>query len=348
MLVDLDELNFETANGWLTRRRHPEADLWIYNYSAKTQYENHWTDLTRMCRGLIVEADGFVKARPYPKFFNLGDPNGGHLLDEPFVVKTKMDGSLGIGYMLDGRPQIATRGRFDSEQAVEANRMLEDIECKRWGPDVTPLFEIIYPENRIVVDYGDTRDLYLLDVVERDTARPTSESFNGVLHLRDVWGGNIVWPLEINDLEGLSGEDALNEEGYVVTFQSGHRVKIKFPTYLKIHKVRSNLSERSIWAALKDGTWQADRLLLPDEFHLWADSVAERLQGKFDGLKSAYGRIVNDRPAGTRKEVAAFFNSLDVNAGILFGLLDGKDCDEEIWDLCKPDSGVGARMEAAA
>jgi hypothetical protein len=33
------------------------------------------------------------------------------------------------------------------------------IQCT---PGTTPLFEIVYPSNRIVVDYGDRRELVLL------------------------------------------------------------------------------------------------------------------------------------------------------------------------------------------
>jgi RNA ligase len=71
-----------------------------------------------------------------------------------------MDGSLGILYKVDGKPYLATRGSFVSDQAVAGTAMLHE----RYGDyefedGFTYLFEIIYPENRIVIDYKGMSDL---------------------------------------------------------------------------------------------------------------------------------------------------------------------------------------------
>ena len=57
--------------GYVVFKKHPEADLFIYNYSAKTQYERIWNEITLACRGLILDAEGNFVARPFAKFFNL-------------------------------------------------------------------------------------------------------------------------------------------------------------------------------------------------------------------------------------------------------------------------------------
>ena len=49
-----------------------------------------------------------------------------------------------------------------SDQAVEATKMLQNHDLSNLNRDWTLLFEIIYPENKIVCDYGDTRNLFLL------------------------------------------------------------------------------------------------------------------------------------------------------------------------------------------
>src|SRR4051812_16526347 len=114
-MFDREHLDAMVADGWLRAQRHPDADLWIYNYTPQTQYENHWTPETLACRGLILDVDGDVVARPFPKFFNWGTPQAEGLpLHEPFVVTEKFDGSLGILYMLDGQTFIASRGSFTS------------------------------------------------------------------------------------------------------------------------------------------------------------------------------------------------------------------------------------------
>jgi hypothetical protein len=110
-----------------------------------------------------------IVARPFAKFFNYGTPQA-VIPAEPFVVTEKIDGSLGILYYLDGEPHIATRGSFTSEQAARARRCCASYEIE-WTPGTTPLFEIVYPENRIVVDYGDRRELVLLAAIDHATGR---------------------------------------------------------------------------------------------------------------------------------------------------------------------------------
>ena len=125
------------------------------------------------CRGLIARGDGTIVARPFPKFFNLDEiiARGESLPAEDFEVFDKLDGSLGILYHDSaGHPRIATRGSFLSEQAARGTGLLrEKYGDLRFDPACTYLFEIIYPENRIVVDYAGLTDLVLLAVIDTDS-----------------------------------------------------------------------------------------------------------------------------------------------------------------------------------
>src|SRR4051812_16154524 len=98
--------------------------------------------LTLACRsrGLIVDRDDNIIARPFGKFFNHGERLAAEELKSlyaragkdgegkqrlpPVHVYDKVDGSLGILYWTSSGPMIATRGSFQSEQAGEANKML--------------------------------------------------------------------------------------------------------------------------------------------------------------------------------------------------------------------------------
>ncbi|HRF99146.1 MAG TPA: hypothetical protein PLZ51_28235, partial [Aggregatilineales bacterium] len=74
----------------------------------------------------------------------------------------KMDGSLGILYRWQGAYYIATRGNFDSDQAIWATIFLRThYDLHNLADEYTLLFEIIYPDNRIVVNYGQRQDLVL-------------------------------------------------------------------------------------------------------------------------------------------------------------------------------------------
>src|SRR5438132_2764187 len=155
--------------GYLSCRKHPTDDLLIWNYTQKTQWERNWTPETRMCRGLITTSAGEIVARPFEKFYNAGEwlSMGNAIPVEPFEVYEKLDGSLGILYHLaNGGWAIATRGAFESPQAQVGTGLLDGLPATfEPSPRYTYLFEIIYPENRIVVNYGDRRELVLLAVI---------------------------------------------------------------------------------------------------------------------------------------------------------------------------------------
>ena len=164
-LLPLADLEARVASGHVRVRRHPSAPLMIANYTSRASYDSIWDDVTRQCRGLIWNKDtGEVVARPFAKFFDLHSTVG-RIPDRPPIAYEKLDGSLGILYQYDGTWSVATRGSFDSEQAKWASGQL----CQRYPeldvPDgLTPLVEIVYSGNRIVVDYG-REDLVLLAAI---------------------------------------------------------------------------------------------------------------------------------------------------------------------------------------
>lgn len=101
--------------------------------------------------GLICDLDGEIIERPFEKFFNIEEHNHS-LPDLKFEIYEKLDGSLGILYFLEGIPYIASRGSFDSPQAIKATSMLHGQyknSVSKLNKDKTYLFEIIYPDNNI-------------------------------------------------------------------------------------------------------------------------------------------------------------------------------------------------------
>ena len=125
MTYGLDGLDHLVDEGYITRRKHPSEDLFILNYTPKTQYEGFWNDVTLSCRGLIVDSAGTIRARCFRKFFNyeevFHEVSTRTSSSMHFKVYDKVDGSLGILYWVGDEPFIATRGSFESEQAKRAN-----------------------------------------------------------------------------------------------------------------------------------------------------------------------------------------------------------------------------------
>ncbi|BCJ54475.1 hypothetical protein Asp14428_59500 [Actinoplanes sp. NBRC 14428] len=173
-VLDPVELTAALENGHVRTQRHPSRPYVIYNYTEACQYAGAWTPVTLACRGLIAdESTGRVLARPLPKFFNHTESHAPVLRPEARVAVTeKVDGSLGIIYPDGDGWAVATRGSFASEQALHATRVLRTRYAEFAPPaGLTVLVEIIYPENRIVVDYGGLDDLVLLGAVEIATGR---------------------------------------------------------------------------------------------------------------------------------------------------------------------------------
>ncbi len=338
--IDLDKINNLIEEGFIKKRAHPSGDLFILNYTDRAQYENCWTPETLMCRGLIVDKQGKIIARPFPKFFNLDQIHLiGEIPVEPFEVYEKLDGSLGIMYFHEGMPYIATRGSFDSEQAIVATEMLH-LRLRQYdaiydlSPDLTYLFEIIYPENRIVVDYGDKKSLTLIGLIETKTGQDIDIHLrgHGFFEKANKYDG-------ISDLKSLEGLKESNKEGFVIKFQSGLRIKYKFEEYKKLHSFITEATSKKIWELLKDNK-EFDELLshIPDEMYNWVRETKESLIKEFD-------RIVHESQVvfesikfiGNRKEFAQAAMSSNY-PHILFAMLDKKDYTNIVWKLIEPDN----------
>src|SRR5690349_5104447 len=93
-----DELNDAVADGRVRYQKHPTKDLFIFNYTEETQFSKRWDNITLNCRGLILDDDYNIVARPWKKFFNFGERDLEIDFNAPVEVTDKMDGSLGILY----------------------------------------------------------------------------------------------------------------------------------------------------------------------------------------------------------------------------------------------------------
>ena len=344
-LLDECELADAIEQGYVRRQVHPSMPLAILNYTERCQYERAWTDVTRKCRGLIVNAEtGIVVARPFEKFFNYGEHDEATLsLDEFVTITDKMDGSLGILYLgIDGLPAIATRGSFASEQAVHATALFRqlyaaDFELYAAYGEFTHLFEIVYPGNRIVVDYGAADDLYYLGNVHIASGRTQSAAQgNG-------WPGPMATVFEGRTLaDALSMGPRPNAEGIVVHYaRDDVRVKIKQDDYVALHRLITGMNARVVWERLGEGETAGQICeAIPEEFWPWVREVAAELGGERDRIVSEAGeelaRIFETLPDGWTRKDFALEAVKSPHRAWLFNLLDGRDPSAGIWRTLKP------------
>lgn len=319
-------------------QKHPAADLFIYNYTNKAQYDGVWNEVTLQCRGLILDGEWNIVSRPFKKFFNLEEYPADEIPDEPFDVFEKVDGSLGILYWLGDAPCIATRGSFISDQAVHASAILIEKYggiTSKLDRSLTYLFEIIYPQNRIVIDYGDKDDLVLLAVIDNLTGDERQ--------LPDI-GFPVVKKYDgITDFKLLKYLEEENQEGFVIRFKSGLRAKVKFAEYLRLHRIVTGVSNVVIWEHLAEGRSFEDLLdKVPDEFYEWVKKTTAELKAQYDAI------LVHSQNSfkqfETRKETALYFQTQKYPA-VLFAMLDGKPVDKIIWKMLRPPFAKPFKIE---
>jgi RNA ligase len=336
----LEKLNKYYEDGLLYKQVHPSLPLTIWNYSEKVQFENLWDEVTLMCRGLVTDNNGDIVAIPFQKFFNIEENR--FTPTENFEVYEKMDGSLGIVFWYQGQWVVATRGSFTSDQAIKATEILEKYNKDIMFRHLTFCFEIIYPENRIVLDYGDDEKLVLLGTFDKDGKEVDCEIWS-------QWGFDVVKKYDgIKDFKELKGMIKDDQEGFVVKFTNGDRIKVKGVEYLRLHKIMTNMSTTAVWECLKNGD-DIDTILkdVPDEFYAKIKSyvrdlrysyfqISEDAGKKFDG--KMYGKYNDKEPIENRKEYAEWvFTQPKHLSGILFRMFDKKDYSEIIWNLIRPE-----------
>lgn len=323
---------------------HPTLPLRLYNYTEHCQFDKYWDHITLQCRGLIVDENDEIVARPFKKFFNYEEypsvfplqalPSG-----TPEIIE-KVDGSLGILFWYADKWHLATRGSFTSDQAIHGFGTFCDKyrdAITGWPKHFTHLFEIIYPENRIVVNYGTTDDLVYLGSVETDSGLESSDFIA-------LTGTPFKQPKSLGfatpDLVWLKSLESSNAEGFVLRYPGGFRLKIKFEEYKRLHKILTNTTERSIWESMKEGKTLAEFIeAVPDEFHTWVKEVEENLRQEYNALcRESYDAVQHIKHCHhpeNRREWAEHIKNTKY-PGLCFIHLDGKDISSAVWRLIKP------------
>lgn len=365
-LFSEDELAAEINAGYVKARLHPTAVLSILNYTAAAQYDHRWNNVTRQTRGLIYNPVTYeVVARPWEKFFNIDQVETPTPAQGAAMIRsTKFDGSLGVLYWdwtagLDGDWAVATRGSFESDQAVHATAWLRNELARQReefneayqfnvgefsNPFRTYLFEIVYPENRIVVDYGDRDDLVLLDVIDNETGKSDLTKFDEL-----IWNSKAEKTLVSGGFyDTIFSDIPEGEEGFVLYWpHTGVRAKVKAARYIELHRIVFGLSEKTIWQQIADGREIDDIVAdIPDEFYDFVDATYTKLKAKqvevYAEILDAWNEIANtfDVPQMmNRKEFAAQALRHRHLSKFLFKIFDGASDTvilEMIWQDLKP------------
>lgn len=281
-----------------------------------------------------IDEDTVILARGIKKFFTIEHAanDWGHIIlvdddenievdTEPYIpmnapasVSDKVDGALNVAYVYDNEYHIATKGSFASDEALIGERLLHrpinesmtfaeylmlTMSFDNAYKEFTPLFEVITPEVRHVIDYENTEDIVFLGLVHIESGRwiPTARLNSDPLtrdkfiaHLAD--DKTFVSPelMSYTTLaEALDSTERDNREGMVVTSYDGDiqtMYKIKYPTFLKMQAVRhmSKAGKQAIVNAIPTNLlFDGDVIncieaavhdLIPDASAKWGNDIA--------------------------------------------------------------------------
>jgi len=341
MKIDLSLLEEYIKNGLIRKQKHPDFNLWIYNYTKECQYEGKWDEITKMCRGLVLDSEGNIIARPFEKFFNHNEieriPD-----DNNYRIYEKLDGALIIAFSYRGKLVVASRGSFTSDFALLAHRLISNnlqlLQTIITSEKITWLFELTGPSSKIIVKYKKD-ELTLIGIIDT----PTGDEFE----LDNFHKYNFIkvvneWKGKEKSIEELRNLNLKNKEGFVLKWKNGFKLKIKFPEYIKLHRIIMSYNEKTIWEWLRSEKNIEDlKRQVPEEFHEWVDNVAGELNKKFEEIYDhCQNWIINsDILSFTRKDAAAKINKeLKKYRGILFNMYDNREVEVEkiIWKLIKP------------
>lgn len=339
MEFDLNILNNYIEKGLVVKNDHPTLPLSIYNYTRKVQYEKLWDNITKSCRGLILDNNGNVIAKTFDKFFNLEEHSPEEIPNEDFEVYEKLDGSLGILFWYQGKWILASKGSFTSTQSVKGKQILDEkYNVEPIPKGYTTLVEIIYPENRIVCNYGEDEVLVVLSMINSSNGKELD--YDSLLKINEETGLPVVKKSDgLKDYKTLKSTISKDREGYVIKFRSGLRVKIKGEDYVYLHRLLTEFSTVDIWEYLKDKkdlTFLLEKV--PDEFDAWVRNTARDLVVRYDNILKDYTEIFDDLDSKNldRKDFAENAKRY-THSSLLFSMLNGKDVSPYIWKLIKPE-----------
>lgn len=341
-----EQCQSELEAGNLFQNESPCGHYVLFNYRPEVEFKNLWNDVNIWCRGIVYDIHTKeIAAVPFRKFWNVGQkPETSEeslsALGKP-VVMSKEDGSLGILFWnrYARNWQVCTRGSFTSDQAIWATAWIRAqivLTTVFLTVGETHLFEIVYPENKIVSNYGEFAGLiYLNTVVWNDNDNSCYYSFGGERNqiLRHIF--DYCHAVKFYDFDSFSKSRELlatftkDQEGFVLLYPNGLMAKMKGAEYLRVHKIRSTLTIAAVAALIKaTGNFQEALSQLPDEF--WGDYLP--VINSFEKSvretgRKAYEVFYVTETMGTRKEKAEYVNRncTDDVRRCVFLLIDGKE-----------------------
>ena len=309
--------------------------------------------MAQQCRGLKFGSDERLIARPFHKFFNIGEKEQPQDIDwtRSHVIMDKLDGSMIHPAIINDELVFMTRMGI-TRHAETAFSVASDA-VKRLCMDMialgqTPMFEFTGPGNRVVVEYAATQ-LTLLAV--RDVISGAYMIHADLTALAAKYGVPVVDTFgQVTDVDAFvaNGRALAGVEGYVVAFEDGHRLKLKADGYVLRHKALAGVAyEKNLLAWIVEDA-------LDDVIPILHDDVAERVRVYQTRLMASLETHLSELASfasaleGADRRTYAMETQARIDKRlhpVAFAIADGKDPRAAMTKLLKRASGSENRVD---
>ena len=302
--------------GWLNSHESEDGKLIGFKYSLQTVYDHAWDEITLCCRGIVFDkATGDIVAWPFNKFFNTEEiwTEDGQLAEvgkilqrlghgyEPkmtryFRAMDKIDGSLGILFYYDSKWIIKTGGSFVSDQAKWAQKWLDNCVgqeiCDRYLDEGwTYCFEIVTKEDPHVCHYN-YEGLVLLGAFDENHVESEMIDLMEIACRLSVRYSKMKEFKTYQEMVKYARALDVDHEGFVVTFDSGFKVKVKGMEYLSKFHMISGITKKDIRLH-----FDVDNLRVDPEYKAAIPEELPQMQ--------RYAELLDNECAATRIDIQA-------------------------------------------
>ena len=349
MLYNLSQLDDYVDRGLL--RRAEDEDLVQYNYSEKTNNQGLWDEITMFNRGNVYEKKtGKLIAKAMPKFMNLGQlsiEEQEKLVKQPkFTLTEKMDGCLGIIYKYKGKIRYNSRGGFNNHVTDKIKQLLPKyLMLNRLLEHNTLNVEVISPETKIICNYGNTEELYLITAFSNNNEE---YNYKELTLLSQIMKMPIVkqYHMSWQSLLSWQSQATWEKEGFVVCFPNHTRVKIKSNDYLRIAKLRAGLTKHRVWKIWKTDLEQNTNLLedylnqVPDELQKTVDRYMSELHNSLEEQRQTVLDLAKNLINIQTKDLLKYFkDNPSMYQSCIFNLRSNKPIDKILIKFIEPETG---------
>ena len=317
----VDKLNSYIEQGYIRVATHPSLPLKIYNYTPYAQSEGLWDEVTRKCRGLVLDDKYNVVIRCPEKFFNHTEPLAAKIDIENAVLTEKLDGYY-ISIRNDSQYGliITSRGSFDNQYVDAVKKFLPDDDlpqdinyfcelCENFLGDET-IIVTQHPKPRLVCwgvqdSYGSWID------PEQALWCPAIKTFT-IDEAKDYLNGQV---------EGLVAFDK----------KTGNRVKIKTEWFIERHRAISQCSKKTLWSIFASGH-NVEDYGFPDELNPRIEQWTSELTNEYHYYLDTAGQYYEQVKSLLPKEIAASTLVPEEWKGLVFMI---HKLDKALWQNVK-------------